>query len=121
MDLRVVLSWDADLTDVDLWVIESTGEKCFYNNSLTAIGGRISDDFTGGYGPEEYLVRRAPRGEYRIQANYFGSGQQNLVGPATVLATIFTNYGRPEEVCRVETLRVTEVKEVLDVATVKMG
>ena len=27
VDLRVALSWDADATDVDLWVLEPSGEK----------------------------------------------------------------------------------------------
>ena len=29
-DLRVVMTWDADNTDIDLWVTEPSGEKCFY-------------------------------------------------------------------------------------------
>ena len=120
-DLRVVLSWDADNTDVDLWVIEPHGEKCFYQNRLTTIGGRLSDDFTGGYGPEEYMVRRALRGEYAIKANFYSSSQQDLVGPATILATIYTDYGRPEETRRVVTVRVEEVKDVLDIGEATVG
>ena len=37
MDLRIVLAWDADLTDIDLWVTEPTAEKAFYGNRLSAI------------------------------------------------------------------------------------
>ncbi len=118
VDLRVVLSWDADLTDVDLWVIEPTGEKCFYSNRRTAVGGLLSEDFTRGYGPEVYMVRRAPPGRYEIKAHYYGSAQQSLLGPATILATIYTDYGRPEEECRRVTVRVAEVKDALDIAEV---
>lgn len=57
VDLRVVLSWDRNLTDVDLIVIEPSGEMCYAYNNHTAIGGMLSRDFTNGYGPEEYIVR----------------------------------------------------------------
>ena len=42
MDLRIVLTWDADLTDVDLHVFEPTGEHAFYGHNLTAMGGLVS-------------------------------------------------------------------------------
>ena len=91
VDLRIVLAWDADLTDIDIWVTEPTGEKAFYQNPLSAIGGKVSRDFTQGYGPEEYSLRVLIPGAYRIEANYYGSSQQTLIGPATVKATVFTN------------------------------
>jgi tetratricopeptide (TPR) repeat protein len=119
-DLRVVLSWDADLTDVDLWVTEPNGEKCYYSHNRTRMGGRISCDFTQGYGPEEYVVRNGMSGAYQIQANYYGSSQQTLTGPATILATVFTNFGRPDEERRTHTVRVTEVKDVIDVGEVRL-
>jgi tetratricopeptide (TPR) repeat protein len=120
-DVRVVLSWDTDLTDVDLWVIEPNGEKCFYSHNRTRMGGRISHDFTQGYGPEEYVLRRGMPGSYQIQANYYGSSQQTLTGPATILATVFTNFARPNEERRTLTVRVNEVKDVIDVGSVKLG
>lgn len=47
------------------------------------ISTEISKDFTGGYGPEEYTVRRAMAGEYQIKANFFGSRAQQVTGPTT--------------------------------------
>ena len=53
------MSWDADATDMDLHVVEPSGEEAFYSHNRTTIGGLVSRDFTQGYGPEEYMV--APR------------------------------------------------------------
>ncbi|MBQ2529998.1 MAG: hypothetical protein II547_07070, partial [Treponema sp.] len=50
VDIRVVLTWNTDDCDIDLWVTDPDGEKCFYGNKLTQNGGRISRDFTQGYG-----------------------------------------------------------------------
>jgi tetratricopeptide (TPR) repeat protein len=117
-DVRVVLTWDTDQTDMDLWVIEPSGEKCFYSHALTTIGGQISKDFTGGYGPEEYTVRRAMNGEYQIKANFYGSRAQQVTGPTTLQATVITDYGRPTEQRRALTLRLTTARDVVDIGAV---
>ena len=121
VDVRIILTWDTDDTDLDLWVTEPTGEKCDYSHNRTAIGGMVSDDFTDGYGPEEYLVRRAPPGIYRIQANFYGSRSASLIGPTTAQATVITHFGRPEEDRRTLTLRLTDAKEVVDIGSVRFG
>ncbi len=118
VDIRIVLTWDTDLTDMDLWVLEPSGEKCFYSHALTTIGGAITRDFTGGLGPEVYAVRRAMAGEYRIQANFYGSRAQTLTGPTTLQAVVITHYGRPDEQRRSLTLRLTGSKDVVDVGAV---
>jgi Ca-activated chloride channel homolog len=118
VDMRIILTWDTDLTDMDLWVIEPTGEKCMYNHARTMIGGRMSRDFTRGYGPEEYFVRRGMPGEVQIQVNYYGSGQVTLTGGTTIQIDVFTNYGRADESKRSITKRLTTNKEVVDIGEV---
>src|SRR5690606_15589026 len=54
LELRVVLTWDADNTDIDLWVTDPFGERAYYGHRLTRQGGRMSPDFRQGYGPEEF-------------------------------------------------------------------
>jgi tetratricopeptide (TPR) repeat protein len=121
LDVRIVLTWDADATDVDLWVTEPTGTKCFYQLSRTAIGGLMSRDFTEGYGPEEYCLRRVVPGEYKIQANFYGSRQQELTGPCTVQATVITNFGRADEKRQALTVRLASARDVVDIGSVKLG
>ncbi len=65
VDLRVVIEWNTEETDLDLWVDEPNGERAIYSNPSAAIGGHLSNDMTSGYGPEEYLLRRAPAGPLR--------------------------------------------------------
>ena len=120
-DLRVVMTWDTDLTDIDLWVTEPSGEQCYYGHALTQTGGLVSRDFTGGYGPEEYLVHRAMAGEYRIQSNFYGSRSQSLTGPTTIQATVITDFGRPNEARRSLTLRLTSAREMIGVGTARFG
>lgn len=121
VDIRIVMSWDADATDVDLHVVEPTGEEAAYNHNRTRIGGLVSRDFTQGYGPEEYLVRRAVPGLYKIFAHYYGSRQQTVIGPATITATVFTDFGRPTEKKQVLTLRLDKPRDRAEIGEVRFA
>jgi hypothetical protein len=118
VDLRIVLTWDADATDMDLWVIEPSGAECHYRRPNTRIGGHLTEDYTEGYGPEEYMLRRAMPGTYKILVDYFGSNTVRLIGPVTLQVEIFTDYGRPEESRRSLTLRLTEEDDAVTVGEV---
>jgi hypothetical protein len=113
IDIRVVLNWDADQTDVDLWVTDPRGEKCFYSHKLTAIGGKISNDFTQGYGPEEFMIKKAIPGKYKIEANYYGTSQQSIQGKATLKVEFYTAYGSSKVIKKVTTSRLNVTKEIV--------
>ncbi|MGE5385247.1 MAG: VIT domain-containing protein [Betaproteobacteria bacterium] len=93
LDLRAVLSWDADNTDIDLWVTDPNGEKCYYGHRLTYQGGAMSRDFTGGYGPEEFSLRKAKPGKYLVQAQFYGHRQQVVAGATTLSLRLYTGFG----------------------------
>jgi uncharacterized protein YfaP (DUF2135 family) len=96
-DVRVVIEWNTEETDLDLWVDEPNGERAYYGNNETKIGGRISNDMTDGYGPEEYLLRRAPTGTFTIRADVFDSDELNPNGASRITARLIRNFGRPDE------------------------
>jgi hypothetical protein len=97
VDLRILLEWNTDETDMDLWVTEPTGEKAIYSNPRTGLGGSLSNDMTQGYGPEEYLLRAARSGEYVVEVNVYATDRLNPNGKTRVRATVFQNYGRANE------------------------
>lgn len=107
LDLRVALSWDSDNSDMDLWVTDPNGEKCYYGNTLTYQGGLISDDFTGGYGPEEFVLRDAKPGKYRVEAHYFGDRQQVVTGATTLSLRLSTGWGTRRQRDQTVTLRLS--------------
>lgn len=111
MDTRIVMTWDADMTDMDLHVLEPSQEEAFYSHNLTTIGGKVSRDFTQGYGPEVYTLKKAMKGTYKVKTKFFGSSAAQLIGAVTLQVDVFTNWGRPNEQRRSMTLRLTESKE----------
>ncbi len=113
LDLRVVMTWDSDNSDMDLWVTDPNGERCSYNFPLTYQGGRISRDFTNGYGPEEFALKVAKPGKYKIETNFFGNRQQVLAGATTLQVKLFTAFGTAAQKEKVLTLRLQEAKETV--------
>ncbi|WP_081930923.1 VIT domain-containing protein [Lysobacter antibioticus] len=113
LDLRVVLSWDSDNSDMDLWVTDPNGEKCYYRHKLTYQGGRISNDFTGGYGPEEFILRDAKPGKYKVEANFYGDRQQLVTGATTLHLWLSTGFGGAQPTEQKVTLRLKDHAEVV--------
>ena len=110
MGMRVVLNWNKNDTDMDLWVTDPNGEKTYYGHKNSQIGGRISNDFTRGYGPEQFLLRSAIAGRYRVELNFYGETQFKLSGPTTVQAEIFLHYGTPNQQRQLVTLQMAQNK-----------
>lgn len=110
VDMRIVLSWDADQTDIDLHVLEPNNEEAYYGHRRTAEGGFVSEDVTTGYGPEEYMAKEAQAGIYKVLSNYFASHQTALTGATTISATVYTNWGRSTEKMQILTLRLDKPK-----------
>ena len=118
VDVRIVINWSTDNTDMDLWVIDPKGEKTFYGNRTSRIGGKISNDMTGGYGPEEFMIKRAIRGTYAIKVKYYASSQQKLTGPTVIRAEVYTKYGKMSEKRQEIVFMVEEEKEVIDLGEI---
>ncbi|MEK7660993.1 MAG: DUF2135 domain-containing protein, partial [Pseudomonadota bacterium] len=108
VDIRVILEWNTDKSDMDLWVDEPSAERAIYNNPRTALGGRLSNDMTRGYGPEEYLLRNAPEGNYKVLANVFAADRLDPNGPTSVTVHLFRNWGMPNESSQSFVVEVTQ-------------
>ncbi len=115
VDIRVILTWDTDNSDMDLWVTDPKKEKCYYKNRLTYLGGKISDDITGGYGPEEFMLKKAVKGNYVIEVNYYGTRSQKQLFPVSLRIEFFTDFGKPSQQKKETVVRLTDQKEIINV------
>ncbi len=78
-DVQVTLSWDAD-SDVDLHVVDPSGEEIFYAHRRSASGGTLDLDSNAGCDIDHvrnenitWPVGRAPRGRYTVRVDYWDS------------------------------------------------
>jgi len=119
--LRIILTWDADNSDIDLWVDDPNGERALYSRPLTYQGGRMSKDFTGGYGPEVFWLRAPKPGQYTVRINYFGDRRQTALGPVTAQARLITGFGTPQEKEQIATVRLVNRADSLEIGSIRMG
>ncbi len=109
--IRIILNWNQMDTDIDLHIIEPTGETCFYGHRATEIGARFSKDFTQGYGPEQYLLRNAVKGKYIIKTNYFGERTLTENGPTTLMVEIYVRKANGKVERTLKTIQLGKVKQ----------
>jgi Ca-activated chloride channel family protein len=119
--LRVVLTWDANDTDIDLWVVDPAGERTYYSAPQSPSGGQMSSDFTDGYGPEVYTIRRPMPGTYRVLVNYFGDRRQSLTGPVTLQLAFQTGFNSPESRETAVTVRLGENRETQEIGSFRVA
>lgn len=93
-DIRVVVEWTSADADLDLWVKEPSGEEAYYGNRRTGLGGKLSDDMTSGYGPEEYVLRGAYPGDYQVRVQGFNGDRINPNGPGRAMVRIIRDFAR---------------------------
>lgn len=85
IDYQLTTHWNSDNTDIDLWVFEPDGEKCFYQHKETRLGGRLYWDITDGLGPELYHAKKAAPGPYHVVVHYYGNHSARDVVPTALL------------------------------------
>ncbi len=118
-DIRIVVDWNKDETDIDLHIEEPNKETCFYGNRLTKKGGRLSEDFTQGYGPEEYEIKEAQKGKYIISVGYYSDNYQKQQTPSFIKLTIFKNFGRPNQTVYTESIKMDKLSGKIEIGEVK--
>ncbi|MBV1911342.1 MAG: VWA domain-containing protein, partial [Kangiellaceae bacterium] len=119
-ELIVAISWNTDRTDVDLHVLEPSGEECYYSHNKTKSGGMLTKDVTTGFGPEMYINKGAPKGKYDLLVNYFSSDRNKLGLKTKVLVRSIRHWGTDEETETTQTVVLKDQKEKQRVATVKI-
>jgi len=86
MALRATLTWDTNATDVDFWITDPNGEKCYYANSTTDSGLTLDVDDTNGYGPENITSSTIIPGDYLVQVHYYSDhDSDNAIGSNCVV------------------------------------
>ncbi|MEC3906648.1 VIT domain-containing protein [Tamlana sp. 2201CG12-4] len=107
-DIRIVVDWNHNDTDIDLHIIDPNLEECYYEHTKTRIGGRISPDMTQGFGPEEFVLNKAIKGNYFIKIKYYGDRYQKEENPTFMKVTMFKYYGSKKEIKETKIIRLTK-------------
>jgi hypothetical protein len=96
--IRVTLQWNTNNTDVDLYVIDPSGDYSYYHHKETADGGVLDVDDVDGLGPENWTLKTTDTiryGEpYKVRVHYY---EDNGVGSSNYLVNIKLYEGTERE------------------------
>ncbi|MCB9358149.1 MAG: hypothetical protein H6506_01500 [Calditrichaeota bacterium] len=75
-EVQITLQWfNTESIDLDLWVYEPSGERCYFGHSQTATGGELDrDNLCGNYEngtPENIFWQTAPVGDYTVWVDWW--------------------------------------------------
>ena len=76
---------------------------------------------TTGYGPEIYILPRAPRGIYDVRAHYYAADANRASTRTKVLALIYQGWGTKAEKLTRKALTLTGRSETHDLAKIAIG
>ncbi len=97
IDYQLTTHWNSDSTDINLWVVEPNGERCYYSHRDTSLGGKLFWDITDGLGPELYHARKAVEGQYHVVVHYYGNNSSRYVVPTALLLVSDRGVFGPED------------------------
>jgi hypothetical protein len=93
-DIQVTLTWhSAASLDLDLWVTDPAGERCYYGNPNSTSGGHLDrDNYCGNYvngQPENiYWLTDPPQGEYLVECDRYSDCGNTLSSQAYNVRTV---------------------------------
>lgn len=112
-EVQVTMTWyvnDADGVDIDLHVIEPSGEEIYFGHMTSATGGQLDmdntcGDFRSGVSENIFWNTNPPGGEYIVKVHYWGDcGEDDHPTQAFGIRTVvrgqtrtFTNSVVPSE------------------------
>jgi len=73
--VRLLLTWETDTNDVDLHLVDRSGQHAYYERPTLPDKSTLLSDVTTGYGPEELLLAPDLAGApYQVFVDYYASG-----------------------------------------------
>ena len=97
--ILITLTWDTNDTDIDLYVIDPTGDYSYYDHKITADGGELDCDIMTGYGPEHWTLMSADTirydESYTVRLHYY-SDHENGSSNYTVTIKVYEGTDREQ-------------------------
>ena len=118
--IRAVIDWNHNDTDIDLWINDPNDEDCGYDNNETKLGGRLSEDMTDGFGPEEFLLKKAIKGSYSFKIDYYSDDMQKISGPTFLKITLYTKFGTKKQKKSIRVIRLDNEEDEVNVGVIKI-
>jgi tetratricopeptide (TPR) repeat protein len=126
VDLRITLDCNSRDLYNSVLIVEPDGKVCSYAKPGSATSGRmtrIDYNYRHNYSddPEEYQVKQAQSGKYKIKLNYtdYGGYNYGAIVPTVVKIMTFKNLGKPNQTIEIENVIMDNQHGEVEIGEVK--
>ena len=126
VDLRITLDCNSRDLYNSVLIEEPDGKICSYAKPGSASSGRMNKtDYTFRYNysddPEEYQVKQAQSGKYKIKLNYYDYGgySYGTKVPTVIKIMTFKNFGKTDQTIKIENVIMDNQHGEVEIGEVK--
>ncbi len=108
-DYRIIFDWNDPAVEFNIQFVDP--KKKYFNWSHTIIDDKeiLEDELNYGYNTEEFIIEKSDKGKWIVNIeNYTIEDDSN---PTFIKYTVYKNYGRPNEIKKVEVLDLSKLKQ----------
>jgi len=111
-DYRIIFDWNDPTVEFKIQFVDPKSK--YYNWSHTILDDKdlLMDELNYGYNTEEFIIEKSDRGKWIINIeNYSIEDESN---PTFIKYTVYKNYGRPNEIKKVEVINLDKIKQKIN-------
>ena len=108
-DYRIIFDWNDPAVEFKVQFVGP--KKKYFNWSHTILDDKdlLEDELNYGYNTEEFIIEKSEKGQWMINIeNYTIQDESN---PTFLKYTVYKNYGRPNEIKKVEVIDLNKLKQ----------
>ena len=108
-DYRIVFDWNDPVVEFNIQFVDP--KKKYFNWSHTIIDDKeiLEDELNYGYNTEEFIIEKSDKGKWIVNIENFSIEDDS--NPTYMKYTVYKNYGRPNEIRKVEVLDLSKLKQ----------
>lgn len=108
-DYRIIFDWNDPAVEFNVQFVDPKNK--YYNWSHTILDDRdlLEDELNYGYNTEEFIIEKSDRGKWIINIENYSI--QDDSNPTYIKYTVYKNYGRPNEIKKVEVINLNKLSQ----------
>ena len=108
-DYRIIFDWNDPAVEFNVQFVDPKNK--YYNWSHTILDDRdlLEDELNYGYNTEEFIIEKSDRGKWIINIENYSI--QDDSNPTYIKYTVYKNYGRPNEIKKVEVINLDKLSQ----------
>ena len=116
-DYRIIFDWNDPAVEFNVQFVDPKNK--YYNWSHTILDDRdlLEDELNYGYNTEEFIIEKSDRGKWIINIENYSI--QDDSNPTYIKYTVYKNYGRPNEIKKVEVINLNKLSQKVNLDILK--